>query len=146
MTKEELFQVAETWTKELWQNRNIEAIDALHSPDFIDHSSAGRPGNNEGFMEGMMKLYNSFPDFFTKAEDFIIDTEKKQVAIRWTGKGTFKNNFLGFKPSGREVQFRGIEILTIDNGKVSDRWGEWDGFDIMEQLLQSSVENVIKKI
>jgi hypothetical protein len=30
--------------------------------------------------------------------------------------------------------FRGIEILEIAGDKVSQRWGEWDGMGILEQL------------
>jgi len=145
MTREELFKIANKWIEELWLNKNIEAIDSLHSNDFIDHSPAGRKDDNEGYMTGLMNFYNSFPDFFTTVEDIIIDPEKGKAAIRWTAKGTFQSSYMGFKPSGREVDFRGIEILTIKDGKVTDRWGEWDGVDLMEQLLQSSMANVIKK-
>ena len=30
--------------------------------------------------------------------------------------------------------FRGIEILTVSMGKISERWGEWDGMDLLRQL------------
>ncbi|MBN2206275.1 MAG: ester cyclase, partial [Candidatus Aminicenantes bacterium] len=34
----------------------------------------------------------------------------------------------------RRIAFRGIEILRIEEGKVVDRWGEWDGLDLLVQL------------
>lgn len=146
MKREELQQIAARWTEELWQKQNFEAIDTLHSEDFRDHSPAGRKNDNEGFLQGVMSIYTSFPDFKADAVDYIIDTESNQVCIKWTAKGTFKSTFMGFKPSGREIQFRGIDILKIEDGKVKERWGEWDGVDLMEQMLQTSVAEVINKI
>lgn len=145
MTRDELQKVAVKWIEELWQKGNAEAVSTLHSNDFIDHSSAGRRNDNEGYKKGIADFYKSFPDFFTVIEDCIVDSEKQEAVIRWNAKGTFKSTYMGFKPSGDEIKFRGIEILKIKNGIITDRWGEWDGVDLMEQLLQSSIRNSVKK-
>ncbi|RKX26339.1 MAG: hypothetical protein DRP47_08315 [Candidatus Zixiibacteriota bacterium] len=60
--------------------------------------------------------------------------ELRVVAIRWTAEGTHQGEYLGVSPTGKLILFRGIEILQIVNGQVAERWGEWDGFDLLEQL------------
>ncbi len=36
--------------------------------------------------------------------------------------------------AGRTVRFKGIEIIRIRDGLIVERWGEWDGIDLLEQL------------
>ncbi|MCI0404726.1 MAG: ester cyclase [candidate division Zixibacteria bacterium] len=38
------------------------------------------------------------------------------------------------QPDTIQPYFKGIEIITIKNGKIIERWGEWDGIDLLEQL------------
>ena len=122
--------------KEVWQERNIETVDALHGPHFVDHSPAGRATDNEGYKKGLEELFRAFPDFVAETEDLIIDADAGKVAIRWTATGTHEERFLGIPPTDRQVTFRGIEIVRIENDRIVERWGEWDGTDLMEQLIQ----------
>ncbi len=36
--------------------------------------------------------------------------------------------------TGKKMNFRGIEILIIKENKIVERWGEWDGINVLEQL------------
>ena len=126
--------VAASWMREVWQRGDVSAIDTLHAPDFIDRSPTGRTPNNEGFKEGVTQLYAAFPDFFAETEDLVIDTPAGKAVIRWSATGTHKGAFMGLPPTGKRITFRGIEILHIQDGRIIERWGEWDGMDLMEQL------------
>ena len=131
---DDLKGIVERWMVEVWQRGTVAAIDELHAPDFQDHSPAGRPADNEGFKEGVRELYRGFPDFSAVTEDLIIDLAAGKVAVRWKGTGTHYGEFLGAKPTDKQITFRGIEILRIENGRIVERWGEWDGIDLLEQL------------
>lgn len=120
--------------KEVWQERNVEAVNRLHAPDFTDRSSAGRTPDNEGFTRGLLELFHAFPDFLAKTEDIVVDDTNGKIALRWTAVGTHHGNFMGVPPTGKRITFRGIEILRIKDGRIVERWGEWDGFNLMEQL------------
>jgi steroid delta-isomerase-like uncharacterized protein len=127
--------VVDRWMK-MWQGGDISVIDSLHAPDFIDHSSAGRTSDNEGFKAGLIDLYQAFPDFTAVTEDLVIDAQNGKAAIRWSAVGTHQGVFMGISPTGRKIAFHGIEIILIENGHITARWGEWDGMDIMEQMAE----------
>ena len=43
--------------------------------------------------------------------------------------------YLGIEPTKRSIFFQGIEIITIDpQGFITERWGEWDGISLLQQL------------
>ncbi len=106
----------------------------MHAPDFIDHSAAGRAADREGFRASIADLYRAFPDFCAAVDAMAIDEVRALVAIRWSAVGHMRGSFLGSPPSGRRVAFRGIEIIAVREGQVTERWGEWDEVAIREQI------------
>jgi steroid delta-isomerase-like uncharacterized protein len=133
--RKELRAIALRWMVEIWQQGNVEAVDELHAPDFIDHSPAGgRNADNEGFKAGIRNHYRAFPDFYAATEELAIDEAAGKVTILWAATGTHVGEYLGVAPTGRRIAFRGIEILRIENDRVAERWGEWDGMDLLVQL------------
>jgi steroid delta-isomerase-like uncharacterized protein len=135
LTRDELARAAERWVEVLWVRGQADAVDELHTPDFVDRSPAERPPTNEGFALGVREIYAAFPDFETRIEDLIIDTERARVGIVWTATGTHRGAFVGYPPTGQVVRFRGIEVLRVaPDGRVFERWGEWEGVDVLEQL------------
>lgn len=133
-TRAELELIARRWIEEGWRNGNSGIVDELHAPDFVDRDSAGRPADNEGFKLGIERLYAAFPDLVAEVRDVVVDTETASVAVRWSAEGTHRGQYLGAHPSGKKVRFKGIEVLRISNGLIAERWGEWDGIDLLEQL------------
>lgn len=131
---DDLKGIVDRWMVEVWQRGNADAIDELHAPDFQDHSPAGRPSDNEGFKAGVRELYRGFPDFSAVTEDLLIDAAAGKVAVRWKGAGTHYGDFMGAQATDKQITFRGIEILRIENGRIVEHWGEWDGIDLLEQL------------
>jgi steroid delta-isomerase-like uncharacterized protein len=132
--KEKLKTLAQHWMAELWQKGNARAVMEMHAAGFIDWAPGKRKGDREGFAAGVSDFYKAFPDFYAAVEEILIDEALGQVAIRWAGSGTHLGAYLGVAPSGKRLSFRGIEILTVSMGKISERWGEWDGMDLLRQL------------
>ena len=132
--RERLKAIANRWMKEGWQKGDVRVVDELHAPHFVDHASAGRNPRREGFKEGIAQLYAAFPDFYAVVEDLVVDEEAGMVTVRWAATGTHKETFLNVPPTGRQIAFRGIEIIRIEKELIVERWGEWDGLDLLEQL------------
>lgn len=120
--------------QEIWADRRLGTFDELHAADFVDHSPAGRGSDRAAYRAGIEELFTAFPDFTATTDDLVVDEVEGKVAIRWSAVGTHRGGFLGCPPSGRRVTFRGIEIIRIQNGRIVERWGEWDGIDLVEQL------------
>jgi steroid delta-isomerase-like uncharacterized protein len=131
---ERMKSIAYRWIEEGWQKGNAGIVDELHSPGFVDRDPSGRRPDLEGFKEGIVQLYAAFPDFHGVIEDLIVDAASGKAALRWTATGTHRGTFLGVRPSGKRISFKGIEIIRIEEARIVERWGEWDGTDLLEQL------------
>ena len=144
--REEIIKLADLWVREFWQKGELRAVDILHTENFIDHSPFGRNGNNKEFKNGIKEIYSAFPDFFAEVKDLIVDENNNKVTIRWIANGTHKGTFIKFDPTNKVIQFKGIEILKIEDNRISERWGEWDGINIIEQLMQTSIDKIINTL
>ncbi len=126
--------IARRWIELIWQQRDVEAVDRLHAPDFVDRSPGNRGPTLEDYKRGLRDFFIAFPDFHTVIEDLVVDADNGSVAIRWTARGTHAAPYLGAAPSGKRIHFAGIEIIRIEKGRIVERWGEWDGMSILRQL------------
>lgn len=131
---EKLKHIARCWIEEGWVKGNVKVVDELHAPDFVDRDPSGREPTNAGFKKAILEVYAAFPDFHCEVEDIVVEPRSGKVAVRWSAAGTHKGKYLNAAPTGKKISFKGIEIITIQNGKIIERWGEWDGIDLLQQL------------
>lgn len=134
LTAEALRERAREWIDVLWVRGDADAVARLHTPGFVDRSSSGRTADNAGFAAAIRELFRSFPDVRTNIEDLVVDAPAQKVAVRWSARGTHRGPYLGSAATGKSVDFRGIEVLRFEGALVAERWGEWDGLDLVEQL------------
>jgi len=120
----------------VWRRHEIDAIDEIHAPDFVDRSAAGRGTDNASYKHGIADFYSAFPDWSAVTEDLIVDVRSGTVALRWSATGTHSATYLGVAPTQRRIRFQGIEILRIEDGRIVERWGEWDGLGLLAQLRE----------
>lgn len=133
-TADRMREIVRRWIDEGWRKGDVGVVDRLHSRDFVDHDPGGRPPDNEGFKRGIADLFTAFPDLETTVHETIADPGTGLIAVRWSAAGTHRGPYLGAEPTGRRIRLKGIEILRIRYGLISERWGEWDGIDLLDQL------------
>ena len=126
--------IARRWIEEIWRPGDLATFDELHAPEFRDRSAAGRGDTRDDYRRMLQAFYIAFPDFDTTIVDLVVDESRAIVAIRWTARGTHRGAYLGVAPSGRAIDFAGIEIVRVVGGRVVERWGEWDGMSLLAQL------------
>lgn len=129
-----LREIARAWIEEGWQRGDTTVVDRLHAADFVDHDPGGRTSDNAGFKQGIVRLFAAFPDLSAQVRDLVADAAAGTVAVRWSASGTHRGPYLGAAPTGRTVDFKGIEIIRVQDGLIVERWGEWDGIDLLQQL------------
>jgi len=115
-----------------------EEFAALHAADFQDLSPAGRASGGDALKQGLVEWYRAFPDLEVQVDDLVVDEAQGKVAIRWSAQGTHRGAFLGVAATGGRIGFRGIELITVARGALVERWGEWDGLDLLAQLRAAS--------
>ena len=148
--REQLAAIARRWVEEGWcagdgSRPAGSIVDELHAPDFIDHDSGGRAADNAGFREGIVRLLGAFPDLAAAARDVVVEPDPTcagasgaivsgTVAVRWTAVGTHRGADLGAEPTGKRITFKGIEVIRVRGERITERWGEWDGLELLGQL------------
>jgi len=68
----------------------------------------------------MRALRSAFPDLRTTIEDQIAEGDK--VVTRVTFRGTHQGEFRGIAATGRPVEYSGIAIDRIADGKIVEMW------------------------
>jgi predicted ester cyclase len=56
------------------------------------------------------------------------------VAGRWTATGTHLGVWAGVEPSGRPMQFSGINVFRFADGKAVEIWNHRDDLGLLQQL------------
>jgi predicted ester cyclase len=74
----------------------------------------------------------AFPDMRLTEEDMIAEGDK--VVDRVTVRGTHEGALMGIPPSGNQVEFVETHISRIADGKIVERWGQWDALGMMQQI------------
>jgi steroid delta-isomerase-like uncharacterized protein len=112
---------------------NIDALDEICSPDFVNHSAPpGVPSNCEGVKQLTAMFRQAFPDSYFTVEDMMAEGDK--VATRKTFHGTHQGEFMGILPTGQQVSMGLIDIVRIADGRVVEHWSMGDNLGMMQQL------------
>ena len=77
-------------------------------------------------------LLGAFPDLRITVEDQIVAGDK--VATRWTSEGTNSGPFGSMPATGRRIQISGLILDRVVDGKVVERWEQWDQMAMLQQL------------
>jgi predicted ester cyclase len=73
------------------------------------------------------------PDFRITIEDLVAEADK--VAVRRTYEGTHRGGpLLGIPATGKRLQFGGISIFRLANGRIAEHWEQLDRLTLMQQL------------
>jgi steroid delta-isomerase-like uncharacterized protein len=130
---EENKTIVRRFVDEVQSGGNIDAIDELCAPEFVNHSAPpGVPSNCEGAKQVMAMFRQAFPDSYFTVEDMVAEGDK--VATRKTFHGTHQGEFMGIPPTGQQVSVGLIDIVRIADGKVVEHWSMGDNLGMMQQL------------
>ena len=109
------------------------ALNELLAPDFVAHHSA-TPGplNREVLLQGISMISAAFSDNHYTIEDQIAEGDR--VATRVTWRATHTGDFQGHPPTGKQIEVSGIAIERHKDGKIVERWLNYDQLGVMQQL------------
>jgi len=119
--------------QEIHNSNNLEDLGEVLAEDLATPKMmAGMPPGLEGAKRVHETTLLGMPDWHTQIDDLIAEDDK--VVARITMTGTHTGDFWGFPATGKKVQFTGIYIVRIQDGKIVEHWGEEDGISLMQQL------------
>ncbi len=133
MSAEQNKVLARRFMEEVFNKRNLGAVDELVSDDCIDHTPFPEQGpGRDGIKQAMGMILSAFSDMQMTVEDQVAEGDK--VVTRWTARGTHTGDFMGVPPTGRATVTTGIGIDRYQDGKVVESWNQFDALSLMQQL------------
>jgi len=120
-------------TEEVQGRGNFALFEQLFADNFLDHTpQAGRTPDKDGARQLYKILRTAFPDFHADIHWQLADGDR--VTTYKTYHGTHRGEFLGVAPTGRKVQFETVDVMRVQDGKISEHWGVANLFSLMRQL------------
>jgi predicted ester cyclase len=113
---------------------DLDCIDELVSPDFVEHQSFG-PGHAPGptgVKAVIASLRRAFSDFHLAIDDLAVAGDT--VWLRMTGTGTNDGSFMGNAPTGRPMRTDVFDVLRVRDGLIVEHWGVPDRLGVLFQL------------
>lgn len=124
------------WFEEVWNKGREEAIDEMFAEDGIAH---GLPTENgepirgpKDFKPFYRQFREAFPNIKVNVEEIICEGDR--VVARCSVKGALEGESLGISPRSQPIDFTGMVIARIENGKIVEAWNEFDFMKMYSQL------------
>jgi steroid delta-isomerase-like uncharacterized protein len=131
MTDNIIEQVAETWN-----DGNLALADEFLAEDFVGHlMEDGRELTGpEGYKQWVKETHELFPDL-ELTFDPVFATDDV-LCGRWRFTGTHRGAMpeYGIEPTGNSVEFSGLFIDRVEDGRVVEMWHLMDNLTLMQQL------------
>jgi steroid delta-isomerase-like uncharacterized protein len=119
--------------QEIYNSNHLDSLEEVVSENLLTpRIMPGIPSGIEGAKAAHQIMLTGFPDYQTVINDLIAESDR--VVARITMSGTHTGNFMGIPATGKWVEFTGIYIARIADGKIVEHWGEEDGVSLLSQL------------
>ena len=124
------------WFEEVWNKGRADAIPEMFAADGVAHGlsdDAAKPLRGPaGFLPFHAQFREAFPNIEVVVEDQI--AEGDMVATRCSVCGKHTGDSLGFAATQVPVEFTGITITRIKDGKIVEAWNNFDFMKMYRQL------------
>lgn len=113
-------------------DRDSDAIADIYAENFVFHGELEDLHGLDEFNNYLQGLYDAFPDLTITIEEVV--AEDDMAAVRYTGTGTHEQEYKGVEPTGEEVTISGMRIARIEDGKITEAWGQTSNLSLLAQL------------
>ena len=123
------------WFKEVWNEKNEQAIDRLMAPESVVHGLGGTADGlrgPDGFKQVFHTFHNALDNINVTVEKTMVEGELCTALCRVRGR--HHGNGFGAAPTGRDVDFTGIVIARVRDGKLVEGWNSFDFLTMYQQL------------
>ena len=118
---------------EVVNDHNLDAIEALTSPNFVEHEAFPGMENDASAVKGFFgMMFEAFPDLHIEATDLIAEGDK--VVSRCTMSGTHEGTFMDIPATGKRFEIATIDIIRFEGERAAEHWGVTDQMAMMQQL------------
>ena len=133
MSPEESRNVVNQMIEEIQNRKNLDLCDELFAEAFVNHTPPqGLSGDRNGMRQLFSRVHAGFPDGRITVEDQV--SAGGRVWTRKTFAGTHTGVFAGVPPTGKVVTYQVVDILAVQNGRITEHWSVVDRLELFQQL------------
>jgi predicted ester cyclase len=104
---------------EVWNRRDLSAVDRYLTSDFIEHNK-NLPAGLAGRKQFVTAVLAAFSDYHAEVEEVMAEGDKIVARVQWTG--TQDGPFQGRPPTHRKLRFWTADFFRVENGKLAEHW------------------------
>lgn len=112
--------------------------DDLCTDGYTAHLASFPAMDLAGHKEFSAAFYAGFPDLEHRVDEVIAEGDR--VAVRFRVTGTNTESFMGSPASGKPIEFDGLALMTVESGKVTELWGQFDQIGVVQQIGASPTQ------
>jgi len=121
---------------EVWNQGKTETIEEMLHPEMVAHGLSDTRGQKipgvEAFKVFHQNLRNAMPDIDVTVERTVSDGE--YIVARCRVRGTHTGDGLDFPATGRPIDFSGMTMMRVIEGRVVENWDCYDFLTMMQQV------------
>ena len=114
--------------------QQLDLRDEIYARAVISHDCS-HPGDIVG-LDALKAYYQGshegLPDFKGENDEVLAAGDK--IVLRWTITGTHTGTLRGLPPTNKRVEFSGIALCQIADGKIVEEWVYFNVLDLFQQL------------
>jgi steroid delta-isomerase-like uncharacterized protein len=120
-----------------WNDHDLDAIMSMHAPDMVfENHTAGESAQGEAARGHIGSIFETWPDIAFETRRLYV--RDGVVAQEWTATATHTNTMrrgdLVAEPSGKRVEWRGVDVIPFENGLVKRKDVYSDSVSILRQV------------
>ncbi len=119
--------------EEIFNQRRPEIAAEIYSPNFRNHGihSDASLEVDQGWARGELQ---AFPDLRMTVVKTV--AENDLVTILWIFRGTHaRDGYGGFPPTGTYMEFRGITIFRVVDGRIEEEWTTFNQWSVIPRFF-----------
>ena len=118
---------------EVFNFRNLDALDEFMAADFVDHNPVPEQGPGLAGVKATIVMYiSSFSD--VKLEPALVIAKDDYVTVYSNGTGTHDGEFLGNAATGKPVNFPSLDLWLVKDGRLAEGWHIEDMLGVVFQI------------
>ena len=126
-----------------WNRQDVAAISSMHTDDIVfhNHTAGERVEGRDAVGEHIAGIFRSWPGMrFTGRSLYVRDA---LVVQEWTATGTHEGTMtrsgIEVPPTGRKVDYKGMDVIPIRDGLVARKDVYSDSVTLLRQLGLTSI-------
>jgi steroid delta-isomerase-like uncharacterized protein len=132
----ELREVIDAYN-EAWNAHDVERIATMHAPDMVfENHTAGERAQGEEALAHIAGIFDAWPDIEFRTRRLYV--REDLVVQEWTANAThtrpMRRGELVAEPSGKRVEWEGMDIIPFEGGKVKRKDVYSDSVSILRQV------------